>query len=138
MTKWFLRGFVMAFWRGQGGAVTITTANSALPAGKWTVEESAALANVTNAKSAGHKQRKGTVRDTSFTVEMPWDDDYEPGDIGYEPGTEVKLVLNKGESGKKMTSTSCVIEKIGWTNDEDEDVVRLVISGYSNEKFVHS
>jgi hypothetical protein len=50
----------------------------------------------------------------------------------------VKLVLNKGESGKKMTSSSAVIEKVSWTNDEDEDVVRLVINGYSNIKFIHS
>lgn len=128
----------MAFWRGQGGLVTITTTNYSLPVSKWTADESSALAKVTNAKSAGHHQRKGTTLDTAFTLELPWDDAFDPTDIGITAGSDVKLVLNKGESGKKMTSSSAVIEKVSWTNDEDEDVVRLVINGYSNIKFIHS
>lgn len=128
----------MATWRGHGGAVTVLNTNVALGVSKWEVEETAVLANKTNSKSLGHKQRQATVNDTTITIEMPWDDTQDPAAIGIRRGATVKCVLNKGESGKKLSTNSFIIEKNRFVDDEDEDIVRLVISGYSNENMVHS
>lgn len=128
----------MATWRGHGGAVKIKSPQVTLGVSKWTVDESAVLANKTNSTSLGHKQRQATVRDTSITIELPWDDTQDPDALGLNPGTSHVLELNKGESGKKMATNTFVIEKRGFIDDEDEDIVRLVISGYSNETMVHS
>lgn len=128
----------MSTWRGHGGKCLVTNSNIELGVGKWAVDEMSVLANKTNSKSRGHKQRQKTVDDTSWTIELPWDDAQDPNAIGLASGSTIKLVLEKGESGKKMTSLSAIIEKVGYVNDEDEDIVRLTISGYSNEKFTHS
>lgn len=128
----------MSTWRGHGGKCIVTNTNIELGISKWSADETSVLANKTNSKSLGHKQRQKTVDDTSWTIELPWDDTQDPNAIGLASGSTIKLVLEKGESGKKMTSNSAIIEKVGYVNDEDEDIVRLVISGYSNEKFTHS
>jgi len=128
----------MATWRGQGGAVTVLGNNTALGVSKWTADETVVLANKTNSKSAGHKQRQGTVRDSTFSIELPWDDTQDPEALGLVPGSVIALTLNKGESGKKMSTSQAVIEKRGWVNDEDEDLVRLVLSGYCNVKYTHT
>lgn len=128
----------MATWRGQGGAVTVLSNNTALGVSKWEADESAVLANKTNSKSAGHKQRQATVRDTAITIELPWDDTQDPEALGLIPGAVLKAVLSKGESGKKCSTNTFIIEHRKFTNDEDEDIVRLVLSGYSNEKLTHT
>lgn len=128
----------MATWRGHGGALTVLDTNTALGVRKTTIEESAALANKTNSKSLGHKQRQATVRDTAITVNLPWDSDQDPEALGLLPGAVCRLVANKGESTKTMTTQTFVIEKRSWELDQDEGLVELVLSGYSNEKMVHA
>lgn len=123
----------MATWRGHGGQVTVMNTNVELGVSKWTLRKSAVLANKTNSKSAGHKQRQKTVRDSTFTIEMPWDDETDPEDIGFFEGETIKVVLMKGESGWGHSSDDCIIESVEITDDEDEDIVRLVVTGYSNK-----
>jgi len=128
----------MATWSGAGGAVTVTGTDIAIGVAKWEVEETAVLANKTNSTSLGHKQRQMTIVDTTFSIEMPWDDNKDPAAIGINRGASVKMVLNKGLSGKKITTQNAIIEKVKFINDEDEDIVRLNITGYSQEIVVHS
>lgn len=128
----------MSTWRGHGGKLYVKSPQVELGIGKWTADESAVLANKTNSTSGGHKERQGTVRDTAISFEMPWDDTKDPDALGLHPGTSHALELQKGESGKKMTTTSFIIEKRSFVNDEDEDIVRLSVSGYSNAVMTHS
>jgi hypothetical protein len=124
----------MATHRGHGGTVTITNTDEELGVSKWTMKKSRVLANKTNSKSGGHKQRQGTVHDTSWTIELPWDDDTDLEGLGVVEGEEVKLVLMRGESGYGWQLNKAIIESVEDSNDEDEDVVRQVITGFSNEK----
>lgn len=128
----------MATWRGNGGKVLVGASNIELGVSKWTAEETIILANKTNSKSAGHKQRQGTVKDTKLSFELPWDDTQDPNAIGIFNGAIIKVQLYKGESGKKMVADQAIIETVSYINDEDEDIVRLSVTGYSNQSFVHS
>lgn len=128
----------MSTWRGHGGAVTVKNTDTPLGVSKWSCEESVVLANKTNSTSGGHKQRQATVKDTSFSLELPWDDTTDPAAIGIHVGATIKLVLNKGESGKKISFADAIVEKVSWTDGQDEELVQLVLSGYSNSAGVHS
>lgn len=129
----------MAFHKGNGGEVFVgADAGTSVPVGKWTLEKSVALANVTNSKSAGHKQRKATVADDKVTLECPWDDAVNPQANAFAEGQEIRVVLEIGDSAKKWTCPTVIIESVQYVNDEDEDVVKTVITGYGQEAFVYS
>lgn len=128
----------MAFAAGYGAAVTVTGSDTALPTAKWKLSKKRAIANVTNSTSGGIKQRKATVKDQQVVLEMPWDDAVNAEASGFAEGSEVKMVLNLGQSSHKYTSTAVLIESIEYENDEDEDVVRAVVTGYANSAFTYS
>lgn len=128
----------MSLWGGMGGAVTMTGTDIAWAVGRWKLRKSVALPNVTNSKSLGIKQRIATTKDQQATFELPWDDAINPEVSGFAEGAEVKCVLNFGASSKKFTSTKLIIESCEYDNDEDEDAIRVVTTGYANVAFAYS
>jgi len=128
----------MATWAGQGGAVTVGASDTAIAVGRWKLSKKASLANKTNSTSGGIKQRQATIKDEMVTFEMPWDDTINPELSGFAAGAQVKVVLNLGQSGSKFTSAGVIIESTEYDNDEDEDIVRLSVTGYANFAFVYS
>ncbi|VTS03285.1 hypothetical protein [Tuwongella immobilis] len=128
----------MAHWAGEGGTVTMTETDVDWPVAKWTLDKSVALANTTSSKSNGIKQRHATIKNQQVTFEVPWDDAINPEASGFDEGKIIKVVLNAGRSGKKWTSPAVIIEKCTYVNDEDEDVVRLSVTGYANVAFTYS
>lgn len=129
----------MAFHKGNGGEVVVgPDAGTSVPVGKWTLDKSVALANVTNSKTNGHKKRHATVKDDKVTLECPWDDTINPQANDFKEGDEIKVVLNIGDSSHKWTCDTVIIESVQYVNDEDEDVVKTVITGYGQEDFVYS
>jgi hypothetical protein len=128
----------MAFFGGYSGAVTMTGTDVAWKVGRWKLRKSVALPNVTNSASGGIKQRKATIKDQQATFELPWDDTINPEASGFAEGAEVKCVLNLGSSTKKYTTTALILESFEYDNDEDEDVIRVVATGYANVAFAYS
>lgn len=128
----------MALWGGTGGHVTMTGTNVDWGVSRWKLRKSVALPNVTNSKSGGIKQRIATTKDQQATMELPWDDAINPEASGFNEGAEVKAVLNLGLSTKKFTSNKLIIESHEYDNDEDEDAIRVVTTGYANEAFTYS
>lgn len=128
----------MAIWGGTGGAVTMTVTDIAWGVGRWKLRKSIALPNVTNSKSGGIKQRIATTKDQQATFELPWDDAINPEASGFAEGAIVKCVLNLGLSTKKFTSTALILESFEYDNDEDEDAIRVVGTGYANSAFAYS
>jgi hypothetical protein len=123
----------MAFHKGNGGEVQVGAGPTSVPVGKWTLNKSVVLANVTNSTSNGRKLRHATVADDQVTLECPWDDAINPEANAFGEGDTIKVVLEIGDSVKKWTCNAVIIESVEYVNDEDEDVVRTVIKGYAND-----
>ncbi len=128
----------MAMWGGYSGAVTMTASPITWAVGRWKLRKSVALPNITNSTSGGIKQRKATIKDQQASFEVPWDDAINPEASGFAEGASVANVLNLGQSTKKFTTSALLIESCEYDNDEDEDVVRLAVTGYANSAYVFS
>ena len=102
---------------------------------KWTLNKGRAMANVTTSKSGGIKQRAATIRDQSASFEFPVDSLINPEQSDFEEGAQIKVRLGLGESGYYHYTNKFIIERIEYSNDEDEDVTRGTLSGYANEAF---
>lgn len=126
----------MAKYSGQGGTVKVKTGPQVeIGVGKWKLSKKKVGANVTNSKSAGIKQRKGTIRDQMVTLDMPWDSTEDPTTLGIDEGSEVQVELTLGSSGQKWTSTAVYIESVDYETDFDEGVIGVSIIGYANVAF---
>lgn len=129
----------MAKYAGQGGTVKVKTGPQvAIGVGKWDLDTKYVLADVTNSKSNGIKQRKATIKDQVLTLEMPWDSDEEPITLGINEGSEIAVELTLGSSGQKLTSTAVIIENVKRSCNFNEDVLTLTITGYANVAFALS
>lgn len=128
----------MAFWAGLSGLVTVTASAHNWPVGRWKLQKKRVMGMITNSTSGGIKQRKATVKDQMVTFELPWDDAINPEASGFSEGSDVSMILNLGLSGKEFTSSSVIIETCEYDNDEDEDVIRLMVTGYANVAFVYT
>lgn len=125
----------MAQHKGNGGEVFFGAgAGTSLAVSKYTLDKDVKLANKTHSKSNGRKLRHPTVGDDQFVLEIPWDDTINPQTIGCKEGTDgVKVSLKIGDSANSWTCAGCIIEKVRYINDEDEDIVRLELTGYAND-----
>src|SRR5882724_6015746 len=118
------------YWSGQGGDVVVD--GTTHPVAEWQLSKSAVLADSTTSAS-GCKKRKKVLGDTSFTMNMPWDSDETPEELGLEEGAEIDSIkLYLGESGL-MHSFAGIVEKVDVVCDAKGDIIRETVSGYAQE-----
>ncbi len=116
--------------QGHGGSVTV--GSTTLDIHNWKLKKSRALQEVTHSGSGGVRQRKATVKDSSGTFEMPWQDNVDPSSAGFAEGADIALQMKLGDSALKFALTSALIESLDYAVDNQNGVVMLVVTWQGN------
>lgn len=119
---------------GHGGWVK--AAATTLNIGKWAATKKRDLTEITHSGSGGVRQRKPTVKDSSGSFELPWDDTADPSDAGFAEGADIALEMKLGASPKKLTLTSALVETVAYAVDNQTGVVMLTVAWQGNSVIV--
>jgi hypothetical protein len=118
----------MAFHSGNGGGVTVN-GGSENNVGRWEINATARLVEVTHSGTSGASNYEKVVMDCSATIEIPVDDANLPDtDMLFVPGTKITLVGQMGGSGKTATLTNTTVETCTYVNDPQSDIVRARVN----------
>jgi hypothetical protein len=117
---------------GHGGAFVVGTgAGTEVGIFTWTLNKDPRLAETTNSGTGGSTRYKRTVKDNSWTIELPVDSDQILETVlSLDSGSELAQVkFQLGESALAYTLTNTTVETMVPVVNNQNDIVRMTITG---------